>query len=82
MCSKYFAFINFQIPLYFLPIFSLYFPIPWYQNYLINMVLVPQELVRAALCRRCLTALGHYFAYFYFLLFLLFSSFHAAVAKP
>ena len=23
-------------------------------------------LVRAALCRRCLTAVGHYFAYFYF----------------
>jgi hypothetical protein len=37
-------------------------------------------LVRAALCRRCLTAVGHYFAYFYFLL--LFFSFHAAVAKP
>ena len=24
------------------------------------------ELVRAALCRRCLTSVGHYFAYFFF----------------
>jgi hypothetical protein len=35
------------------------------------------ELVRAALCRRCLTAVGHYFAYFSFSSFLVL----AAVAK-